>query len=149
MLTFAKENLFRMIRFIFLVPLIALVFSFTVKMESSTKFTVQNTPIAAHELDDTLKINDLVFADFFSPNGDGYNDHFIILNVLNYPTNYLKVFNRWGETVYSASPYLNLWDGRSNQPNTMLGEDCSPGVYYFEFNDGNGNIASGKITLKR
>lgn len=146
MLTFASENLFRMIRFIFLVPLIALAFSFMEKKE--TKF-VENTPISNHELDDTLKINDLVFADFFSPNGDGYNDHFIILNVLNYPTNYLKVFNRWGETVYYASPYLNLWDGKSNQANAMLGEECSPGVYYFEFNDGNGNIASGKITLKR
>lgn len=147
MLTFAGENLFRMIRFIFLVPLIALAFSFTGKKE--TKPTVENPPVSNHELEDTLKINDLIFADFFSPNGDGYNDHFIILNVLNYPSNYLKVFNRWGETVYYASPYLNLWDGKSNQPNAMLGEECSPGVYYFEFNDGNGNIASGKITLKR
>ncbi|WP_343636180.1 gliding motility-associated C-terminal domain-containing protein [Fluviicola sp.] len=136
-----------MIRFIFLVPLIALAFSFTGKKE--LKFTVEKPPVSNHELEDTLKINDLTFADFFSPNGDGYNDHFIILNVLNYPTNYLKVFNRWGETVYYASPYLNLWDGRSNQPNAMLGEECSTGVYYFEFNDGNGNIASGKITLKR
>jgi gliding motility-associated-like protein len=149
MLTFAKENSFRMIRFIFLIPLIALAFSFTGKQKPRTKIPVQNIPFVNHELDDTLKINDLVFADFFSPNGDGYNDQFIILNVLNYPSNYLKVFNRWGETVYYASPYLNLWDGRSNQPNAMLGEECSPGVYYFEFNDGNGNIASGKITLKR
>ena len=148
MLTFALENIFRMIRFIFLVPLIALAFGFMKKEES--KFTVESTPpVHPHELDDTLRINDLVFADFFSPNGDGYNDHFIILNVLNYPGNYLKVFNRWGETVYYASPYLNLWDGKSNQSNAMLGEECSPGVYYFEFNDGMGNIASGKITLKR
>lgn len=135
-----------MIRFIFLVPLILLALSFMEKKE--TKFT-ENPPVSNHELDDTLKINDLVFADFFSPNGDGYNDQFIILNVLNYPRNYLKVFNRWGETVYYAAPYLNLWDGRSNQANAMFGEECSPGVYYFEFNDGNGNIASGKITLKR
>jgi len=98
---------------------------------------------------DTLRINDLVFADFFSPNADGYNDKYIILNVQNYPRNYLKVFNRWGETVYYASPYLNEWDGKSNQSNTMFGNECSAGVYYFEFNDGNGNIASGKITLKR
>lgn len=136
-----------MIRFLYLVPLFVLSFSFMEKKE--TNFTVKSAPISNHVLDDTLRINDLVFADFFSPNGDGYNDKFIILNVLNYPTNYLKVFNRWGETVYYASPYMNQWDGKSNQSNPMLGEECSAGVYYFEFNDGNGNIAAGKITLKR
>lgn len=134
-------------RFIFLVPLFILSLSFREKKE--TNFTAQTQPIYNHELDDTLKINDLVFADFFSPNGDGYNDQFIILNVVNYPQNYLKVFNRWGETVYYASPYMNQWDGKTNQSNPMLGEECSAGVYFFEFYDGKGNKASGKITLKR
>lgn len=136
-----------MIRFIFLVPLIALAFGFMEKKETKPPF--ENTPVSNHELDDTLKINDLVFADFFSPNDDGYNDKFIILNIENYPRNYLKVFNRWGEIVYQAAPYLNLWDGKSNQSNAMLGDECSAGVYYFEFDDGNGNRAAGKITLKR
>lgn len=149
MLTFVAENIFKMIRFTFLIPLIALAFSFSNRPES--KFKTESTIPATLDKfrEDTLRINDLIFADFFSPNGDGYNDQFIILNVLNYPSNYLKVFNRWGETVYYASPYMNQWDGKTNQSNPMLGEECSPGVYYFEFNDGNGNIASGKITLKR
>ena len=138
-----------MIRFIFLLPLIILAFGFMEK--NQRKFTIQNTsrPVPALESDDTLRINDLVFADFFSPNGDGYNDKYIILNVSNYPGNYLKVFNRWGETVYYASPYLNEWDGKTNQSNSLIGEECTPGVYYFEFFDGYGNKASGKITLKR
>lgn len=147
MLIFVEENLFRMIRFIFLIPLFILSFSFEEKKE--THFITESTQMSTRELDDTLRINDLVFADFFSPNGDGYNDKFIILNVENYPLNYLKVFNRWGETVYYAAPYLNGWDGKTNQSNAMLGEECTPGVYYFEFYDGEGNKASGKITLKR
>ena len=147
MLTFVKENFFRMIRFLFLIPLFILSLGFMEKKE--TNFSVQSAQLATRELDDTLRINDLVFADFFSPNGDGYNDQFIILNVQNYPRNYLKVFNRWGETVYYASPYMNGWDGKNNQSNPMLGEECSAGVYYFEFSDGTGNKASGKITLKR
>ncbi|MGV3612530.1 MAG: gliding motility-associated C-terminal domain-containing protein [Fluviicola sp.] len=138
-----------MIRFIFLVPLIIIAFSFAEKKE--TKFTVQNSPVSVsnHELDDTLRINELVFADFFSPNGDGYNDKYIILNVENYPLGHLKVFNRWGELVYHAAPYKNDWDGKTNQSNALLGGECTPGVYYFEYVDGIGNKASGKITLKR
>ncbi len=136
-----------MIRFIFLVPLIAVAFGFMKKQERKSTFDCK--PVSNIALDDTLKINDLVFADFFSPNGDGYNDKYIILNVSNYPGNYLKVFNRWGETVYYASPYMNQWDGKTNQSNALLGEECTPGVYYFEFWDGYGNRASGKITLKR
>lgn len=138
-----------MIRFIFLIPLIVIAFSFMEKKEK--KSAIQNTfvPVPSLESDDTLRINDLVFADFFSPNGDGYNDKYIILNVDKYLGNYLKVFNRWGETVYYASPYLNMWDGKTNQSNSLLGDECTPGVYYFEFYDGIGNKASGKITLKR
>lgn len=149
MLTFVTENSFRMIRFIFLVPLIIIAFSFIEK--KGTKFTVQNLPItvSSNELDDTLRINELVFADFFSPNGDGYNDKYIILNVENYPLGHLKVFNRWGELVYHAAPYKNDWDGKTNQSNSLLGGECTPGVYYFEYVDGIGNKASGKITLKR
>ncbi len=149
MLTFVTENSFRMIRFIFLVPLIITAFSFIEKNEK--KFTVQKLPIAVStlELDDTLRINELVFADFFSPNGDGYNDKYIILNVENYPLGHLKVFNRWGELVYHAAPYKNDWDGKTNQANSLLGGECTPGVYYFEYVDGIGNKASGKITLKR
>ncbi len=137
-----------MVRLLFFIPAILLVWSFREKQEITPVFK-QNSLINQPVAGDTLRINDLVFADFFSPNNDGYNDQFIILNVLNYPKNYLKVFNRWGEMVYAASPYKNEWDGKTNQANSMLGDECSAGVYYFEFGDGTGNIASGKITLKR
>lgn len=136
-----------MVRFIFLIPLITVAFGFIGTKETHSTF--ESTQTLHIDRDDTLKINDLVFADFFSPNGDGYNDTYVILNIQNYPESYLKVFNRWGEVVYHASPYLNLWDGKNNQSGSMLGEECTAGVYYFEFGDGYGNKASGKITLKR
>lgn len=136
-----------MVRFIFLIPLITAAYGFIGKKE--THFTFESAHTSFTDRDDTLKINDLVFADFFSPNSDGYNDTYVILNIQNYPKNYLKVFNRWGEVVYHASPYLNLWDGKSNQSGSMLGKECTAGVYYFEFGDGEGNKATGKITLKR
>lgn len=98
---------------------------------------------------DTLTLDSLVFADFFSPNGDGTNDTFEILNVLLYENNSLKVFNRWGEVVYVSSPYKNEWDGTNNQGGSFMGNKLTDGVYYFEFYNGRGNKANGLITLKR
>lgn len=98
---------------------------------------------------DTLKLNDMVFANYFSPNGDGYNDTYTILNVENWTGNSIKIFNRWGEMVYQAEPYLNDWDGTNNKGNAMLNNKCTDGVYFFEFYDGIGSKINGTITLKR
>lgn len=98
---------------------------------------------------DTLVLNDLIFSDFLSPNGDGLNDRFIIVNVMYYPGNSIKIFNRWGEMVYYAAPYNNEWDGSNNRGNAMVNNNLTDGTYYFEFYDGIGNNATGKITLKR
>jgi gliding motility-associated-like protein len=96
---------------------------------------------------DTLKLDDLIFSDFFSPNGDGFNDTYMILNVETYPSNNsLKVYNRWGEVVYLASPYNNDWNGFGNRGGA---KELPDGVYYFEFYNGKGNKANGKITIKR
>lgn len=111
--------------------------------------TYASAPAKAVASEDTLKLDDLVFADFFSPNGDGHNDTYIILNVETYPSNNsLKVYNRWGEVVYVSSPYVNDWDGISNQ-GTFMNKQLTDGVYYFEFYNGKGNKANGKITIKR
>jgi gliding motility-associated-like protein len=98
--------------------------------------------------DDTLIVDDLVFSNFFSPNNDGFNDTFIILNLENYPSNSLKVFNRWGEVVYKAEPYLNDWNGINNQ-DPVMDNKCTDGVYFYEFYNGQGRLITGKITLKR
>jgi len=98
---------------------------------------------------DTLKLNDLIFSDFISPNGDGYNDHFVIVNVQNYVGNSLKIFNRWGELVYEADDYQNDWDGTNNAGGALSDNTLTDGVYFFQFYDGIGNNVSGKITLKR
>lgn len=107
--------------------------------------------LSLQQPDDTLKLGNLIFADFFSPNADGHNDQYIIKNLEAWPydNTSLKVFNRWGEVVYLASPYLNDWDGTNNQGGAIGNKILIEGVYYFEFYDGNGNKATGKITIKR
>lgn len=118
---------------------------------ASTPAKVHNgaSPTQATFGGDTLIIGDLVFSDFFSPNEDGHNDTYIILNIENYSNNSLKVFNRWGEIVYYASPYINDWDGTNNQAAGLFGKKLSDGIYYFEFYNGVDTKATGKITLKR
>lgn len=119
---------------------------FATPAKANVPFTVHtNTTLSA---DDTLIVDDLIFANFFSPNNDGFNDTFVIMNLENYPNNSLKVFNRWGEVVYKAEPYLNDWNGLNNQ-DPLMDNKCTDGVYFFEFYNGNGRIITGKITLKR
>lgn len=79
---------------------------------------------------DTLKVRNMVFADFFSPNSDGYNDLFTILNVEDYPNNNIKIVNRWGEVVFRAGPYKNDWNGKNNVSGPLFGNECQDGVYF-------------------
>jgi gliding motility-associated-like protein len=48
---------------------------------------------------------------FISPNNDGKNDVWTILNLELYPENSVTIYNRWGNVVYEASPYKNDWNG--------------------------------------
>jgi len=64
---------------------------------------------------DTIRINYEVVSfisapNVITPNGDGIND-FLVFEGLNfYPDNRLSIYNRWGVSLFSASPYLNNWD---------------------------------------
>ena len=114
-----------MVRFIFLIPLITVAFGFIGNKENHA--ALESTQTIHTDRDDTLKINDLVFADFFSPNGDGYNDTYVILNIQNYPESYLKVFNRWGEVVFESNNAEIGWNGSYGNNGQI--EMCQDGVY--------------------
>ncbi|MFZ4398922.1 MAG: ice-binding family protein [Bacteroidales bacterium] len=86
----------------------------------------------------------------FSPNGDGINDVFVITGIQNYPKNTFTIFNRWGNKVFEASPYLNNWDG-SSKYGLQLGGDALPTSTYFYLLDlGNSSeVIKGTIYLNR
>ncbi len=48
----------------------------------------------------------------FSPNGDGLNDIFRPLPVGITKLDYFRVYNRWGELVFSTQEYMKGWDGQ-------------------------------------
>ncbi len=54
----------------------------------------------------------LVIPNAFSPNGDGFNDLWIIENIDFYPQVDLKIFDRWGNLVYiTGNAADEPWDG--------------------------------------
>ncbi|MCZ2444189.1 MAG: gliding motility-associated C-terminal domain-containing protein, partial [Flavobacteriales bacterium] len=94
---------------------------------------------------------EVIIPQFISPNGDGKNDVLVIQNLqIAYPRNSLKIYNRWGNEVYAASPYQNDWDGRCNT-GLSLGTALLPAGTYFYVLDLHGDssdVRSGFIELQ-
>ncbi len=83
--------------------------------------------------------------DVITPNADGSNDTWIITGLENFPNNGVTVYNRWGDEVFSAQPYLNNWAGTHRDRG-----DLPDGTYYYILNLGDGSTpTAGFITLFR
>jgi gliding motility-associated-like protein len=86
-----------------------------------------------------VEVNQMV-----TPNSDGKNDFLFIRNVEYAYNNSIKIFNRWGVSVYEGVDYNNqnnVFDGRSKGRSTISQEEYLPsGVYFyiFEYQDVNG-----------
>lgn len=93
-----------------------------------------------------------------SPNGDGLNDTWYVNNIDGvdikgnrwFGGNKVRIFNRWGDMVYSKDAYSNddePWDG------TNKGQELPDGVYYYTIDLGievNGvRVVKGFILLKK
>lgn len=92
---------------------------------------------------------EIVPNELISPNGDGTNDTWGILGIDLYENNHVRIFNRWGQRVYSKKGYKNAegWDG------TYLGKLLPHATYYYVITtgvkgpDGNEVKVQGAITL--
>jgi gliding motility-associated-like protein len=63
----------------------------------------------------------------FTPNGDGTNDTFRMELTGIIDLNYFKVFDRWGQVVFSGRSSSQAWDGKKD------GIDVPTGTYYWVF----------------
>lgn len=81
----------------------------------------------------------------FTPNGDNYNDTWVIGNIDLYPNATVKVFNKWGNEIYSTSGTYEPWDG-THHANPLPSD-----VYYYIIILGNpeDNQYTGTITIVR
>jgi gliding motility-associated-like protein len=80
----------------------------------------------------------------FTPNADGTNDTWVIKNILMYPNNTVKVFNRWGNLVYEKAGYENDWTGVG-----LSGKLLPASSYYFvvNSNDSSGGKQEGWVYI--
>jgi gliding motility-associated-like protein/uncharacterized repeat protein (TIGR01451 family) len=93
---------------------------------------------------------DFFIPEGFSPNGDGINDLFIIRGIFYFPENSIVIFNRWGNKVYEADPYINTWDGRSIRGLRVGGDELPTGTYFYVLDLGDGTpVFKGTIYLNR
>jgi len=64
----------------------------------------------------------------FTPNGDDYNDTWVIDNMELYPNANVQIFNKWGNLIHEQTGLYEPWDGKAN------GKDLPAEVYYWIIN---------------
>jgi len=84
-----------------------------------------------------------------SPNDDGLNDYFKLLNIKRFPNNTVTIFNRWGDKVFELSGYdddTRVFKGENN----LKGSQKLPsGTYFYSIKLGDGTPAlTGYLELK-
>ena len=92
--------------------------------------------------------------DAFSPNGDGYNDYWTIIDIESFNDPVIQIFNRWGILIDEGSCDVlvdgeyRCWDGKDKN-----GKEVPVGTYYYHIHhnddENNPTILKGSITLVR
>lgn len=119
-------------------------------LQNDMLYTVTASTIDGCEAKDDIKVRVFVKADInvpnaFTPNRDGRNDKFKMIAVGIRELKYFRIYNRWGQLVFSAQSLSDGWDG------TVNGSVQQTGTYVWnaEVLDYNGNVIrkSGTVTL--
>ncbi|MCI2229005.1 gliding motility-associated C-terminal domain-containing protein [Polaribacter sp. MSW13] len=88
-----------------------------------------------------------------TPNGDTFNDYFVISCIGNFSNTQLEIFDRYGSIVYKMKNYNNDWNGIANQTSKIIksGQKLPNGTYFYvlKFNDGSANTKKGWIQITK
>lgn len=90
-------------------------------------------------------------ADGFSPNGDGVNDTFQIIDIeFLFPNYTLEIFNRYGNLMFKGDINKPAWDGK-NSNSSFISGDAPTGVYFYIIRYNKDNLApkQGQLYLNR
>ena len=66
-------------------------------------------------------VDEIEIPNVITPNGDGFNDYFVIENIEKLQEHNLMIYNRWGKKVFESANYASDWDG----------DNLADGVYYY------------------
>ncbi len=85
----------------------------------------------------------LDYPKFFTPNGDGIHDTWVIKNIKTKPLTTINVFDRFGKLLKQFNSNSNGWNGEYN------GKSLPAGDYWFTLTLFNGKTVKSHFTLKR
>jgi trimeric autotransporter adhesin len=113
----------------------------------STTYTLVATKNGSCSVVDSMQViilSEVFIPNAFSPNGDGLNDVWKIPGLTGYPNSFLRVFDRYGQVIFSDTGSSRPWDGTRN------GKALPVGVYYYILDVGDGSTKrNGSVTLLR
>ncbi|MFV0571692.1 MAG: T9SS type B sorting domain-containing protein [Xanthomarina gelatinilytica] len=112
-----------------------------------TNLTIDEYTIYVRDKNGCGVVSDLVYLlyypKFFTPNGDGYNDTWQLVNSEREPNNKIYIFDRYGKLLKQLSPMDAGWDG------TFNGNQLPSNDYWFLLERQNGKSYRGHFALKR
>ena len=85
----------------------------------------------------------LYYPRFFTPNGDGFNDNWLIKSLETESDYTIDIFDRYGVLIKQLNSQDNFWDG------TFNGFKMNSDDYWFVLTLLNGNMYRGHFALKR
>jgi gliding motility-associated-like protein len=122
---------------------------------SNTYYVIESLngcPSPVNSITITIVNCDITVPTAFTPDGDGVNDDWQILDLdFVYPNNSVLIYNRWGNLIYEHESLKdglyddNRWNGKYND------QDMPVGSYYYIilFNDENGGSVTGVVSILR
>ena len=93
----------------------------------------------------------LFIPNLITPDKDTYNDTWVINGIDKYQDAEVEIYNRWGNMVYSASPYANDWGGEVNHGATIDNDGKVPvGTYFYiiRLNEGDKPPYTGSLEVQ-
>ncbi|MCD6366925.1 MAG: gliding motility-associated C-terminal domain-containing protein, partial [Bacteroidales bacterium] len=119
---------------------------------SSGEYSVTVTDFNGCSVVDTFTITiPLIIPNIITPNNDGYNDTWNIVNIESYDNINIEIYNRWGNIIYTYSGsgigYADKtvqWDGKWNGKKLPFASY----IYIVELEDNN-ETYNGVVTIER
>lgn len=89
------------------------------------------------------ELSSLNVPNVFSPNGDGFNDLWVIPGIEAFSECTLSIFDKSGSRIFEQKGYQNNWDG------TINGKSVPDGTYFFIINCTDKQPLSGSLLVAR
>lgn len=108
----------------------------------------QCSAIATIRLEERICCDNLIIPNAFSPNYDGKNDEFKVLNLKGIDIKEFVIYNRWGGVVFTSQHIDDRWDGKTKGVENEMGSYYYLIKYFCESTQKE-HVVKGELTLIR